>query len=389
MPATQQSSPAVRVSGFLAHLRFNGFLVGPEESIAVARFLALLDAPDSRATRLGLKTMLSGGRDEWERFDDLFDAYWFGRGIKQATLVEDQDQPPQKRPGASLWGRRLPVSGEAQGTALGQSAGEVEAEEGSDGLIASRRDSLERTDLRRLVSPQDIAEAEEIAARLARALRYRLSRRRKAARRGRGIDLRRTIRRSLPRGGEALDLARRRRPLKPVNLVVLVDVSGSMRVYSRFFLSFLRGLLGQDIVCDAYLFHTRLVRITEVFREQGVLRAVARLSLIAEGFGGGTRIAASLKTFNERYAQQAINSRSVVIIMSDGYDTDPPEALAAELARLKKRARRLVWLNPLIGWRDYEPTARGMAAAMPYIDHFARAHDLHSLAALEADLAAL
>jgi uncharacterized protein with von Willebrand factor type A (vWA) domain len=112
-----------------------------------------------------------------------------------------------------------------------------------------------------------------------------------------------------------------------------------------------------------------------------------RLSLIVEGFGGGTQIATALKTFNDRYAREALNSRSVVVIMSDGYDTDPPEMIAAELRRLKGRARRLIWLNPLLGWRDYAPVARAMAAAMPFIDCFAAAHSLASLAALEGEFA--
>jgi len=113
------------------------------------------------------------------------------------------------------------------------------------------------------------------------------------------------------------------------------------------------------------------------------------LSMIAEGFGGGTRIATSLKTFNDRYAKETLNTRSVVIVMSDGYDTDAPEALAIELERLKQRARRLVWLNPLLGWKDYAPVARAMTVALDYVDCFATAHSLASLALLEDELARL
>jgi uncharacterized protein with von Willebrand factor type A (vWA) domain len=116
---------------------------------------------------------------------------------------------------------------------------------------------------------------------------------------------------------------------------------------------------------------------------------MTKLSLMADGFGGGTRIATALKTFNDRYAKETLDSRSVVIVMSDGYDTDPPEALAVELKRLKRRAHRLVWLNPLLGWKNYEPVARAMAVALDYIDCFARAHSLASLAALEGELARL
>lgn len=220
-------------------------------------------------------------------------------------------------------------------------------------------------------------------------MRYRLSRRHMPACRGDTIDMRRTMRPNLSRGGEPIELRSKHRPERPVTLVVLLDVSGSMKAYSRYFLSFVHGLVGQWLEADAFLFHTRLVRVTDILRERDPSRAMGRLSLMTEGFGGGTRIAASLEHFNRRYAKETLNSRSVAIVMSDGYDTDPTAALTAELKCLKGRARRLVWLNPLLGWRNYTPVARAMAAALEYIDCFATAHSLASLAALEDEFARL
>jgi uncharacterized protein with von Willebrand factor type A (vWA) domain len=228
-----------------------------------------------------------------------------------------------------------------------------------------------------------------VAETLARAIRDRRSRRRKAARRGRQIDLRRVLRSSLARGGEPLDLPRRRRPDRPLRLVVLCDVSGSMTVYARVFLAFVKGLTDADTSADAFLFHTRLVRITPALRDRDSLRAADRLSLMAEGFGGGTDIAASLRAFNDSHAARAVGSRTVVLILSDGYCTAPPARLATELARLRRRARRIVWLNPLRGWRDYEPVAAGIAAALPFLDAHLPANTLDSLAALEPHFARL
>jgi uncharacterized protein with von Willebrand factor type A (vWA) domain len=162
-----------------------------------------------------------------------------------------------------------------------------------------------------------------------------------------------------------------------------------MKPYARTFLAFARGLAGAEIRVEIFLFRTRLARITEALRDADPGRAVDRLMLLSQGFGGGTRIAESLGAFNARYAKAVLDSRSIVVVMSDGYDTDPPEHLVRELERLKRRAPRLVWLNPLLGWRDYAPVARGMRAGMPFIDLFAAAATLADLAALEPELARL
>ena len=382
---------AARVSGFMTHLRRHGFAVGPLETELVLSVLAAEEFFDAAGVRLVLKTLLSGNREQWTRFDDLFDVYWLGRGLRvvaaaQAGGVRNRSARPE------IWDKVLPGEETTPVTSRAehpQGNGEGPAGRGAGRLIASRSDALSRTDLRTLVTPEEAAEAERIAERLARAIRYRLTRRRTPARRGKMIDLRRTIRRNLSRGGEPIELRRKHRPERPVKLVVLLDVSGSMSVYSRYFLNFVRGLIGGGLHADAFLFHTRLVHIANPLREQDRNVAMARLSLMADGFGGGTRIATSLKTFNDGYSKEALGSRSVIIVMSDGYDTDSPEALAVELRRLKRRAHRLVWLNPLLGWKGYAPVARAMAVALDYVDCFATAHSLASLAALEEQLARL
>jgi uncharacterized protein len=227
----------------------------------------------------------------------------------------------------------------------------------------------------------------ELAEILARKIRDRRSRRHRADRRGAMLDLRRIVRHSVSSDGEPFKLFCRRKPDRPVHIVVLLDVSGSMLVYSRVFLAFLKGLVSADQRTDAFLFHTRLANVSDALRDHDTLRAANRIALLAEGFGGGTRIAGNIARFNDQYASRIVNGRSVVIILSDGYDTDPPEAMDAALNRLKHRGCRIIWLNPLKGWKDYEPVARGMAAALPYLDLFAEANTLASLAALEPWLA--
>jgi uncharacterized protein with von Willebrand factor type A (vWA) domain len=374
--------PLEAVTGFTAHLRANGFRVGPAETFDALDLIDKVGLDDAATLRLALKTLLTGEREQWDRFDALFEAYWLRRG-----RVRDLARP---RPRPSGGHGRLPAIWQSTTGGAGEAGSRGDdAREAMNRIAASGREALTRTDLRHLLDPELIGEAERLAERLARAIVHRLSRRRLAARRGASLDIRRMIRRNLARGGEPVERVFRTRPDRPVRLVALVDVSGSMKVYSRFFLLFVRGLMARWLRTDAYLFHTRLARITSAFQDRDRLAAMGRLSLVADGFGGGTRIAGALATFNRLHAREAIDRRTVVVIMSDGYDTDEPEALARELGRLKSRARRIIWLNPLIGWKDYAPVARGMAAAMPHIDLFAAAHTLDGLAAIEGELARL
>ncbi|MEE8456255.1 MAG: VWA domain-containing protein [Limibaculum sp.] len=391
MPTTRfperASGPAERLAGFMAHLRLNGIKAGPHETGAALAALNAVAAAKPRQARLALKSVLATGRDGWSRFDELFDAYWFNAGRERAGTVPATRARPTGRP--ALWTGHLGEgSGQAASPGLPVAASDDEGTvsgKGTGRLVASRTEALMHRDVRELTDRQELTEAARIAERLARAIRDRRSRRRRAARRGDALDLRRIARRSLARGGEPIDLIRRRRPERPMRIVAILDVSGSMERYAGVFLAFLKGLIGADAKADAYLFHTRLIRVTEALRDRDPLRAAARLSLMAQGFGGGTRIAGSLAQFNDAHAKRAVNGRTVVLILSDGYDTDPAERLGAEMARLSRRARRIVWLNPLKGWRDYAPVARGIAAALPHIDAHLPASTLADLAALEAE----
>jgi uncharacterized protein with von Willebrand factor type A (vWA) domain len=265
--------------------------------------------------------------------------------------------------------------------------GDQSAERREHAAAASAAERLAVADMRHIVDPQEVAEVHALAERLAHRMRARLVRRERARRRGRRLDLRRTIHRNISHGGTPIDLVWRRRKVKPLRLVVLLDGSGSMELYTAFFVRFLHGVVDAFRESEAFVFHTRLAHVSASLRDRDVARAVDRLSLMAQGIGGGTRIGECLATFNRWHAKRVINARTAVVIVSDGYDTGAPERLAEEMRRLRRRCRRIIWLNPLIGWRDYAPEARGMQAALPHVDLFAPAHNLESLAALEPYLA--
>jgi uncharacterized protein with von Willebrand factor type A (vWA) domain len=386
--AGRDPGPAARVGGFIAHLRQNGLRLGVAEADIAISALTHVNAIVPDETRRALRAVCTGCKEESERFDALFDAYWMDAGrVKQkitsnpSTTVNDDVHSSRDAKGQDAG-----ASGSA--TAPDDGTGDAESD-GTGKLIATEIRNRSRKDLRDMVRPEEIAEAEHVARKLGAALRDRRSRRRVAARKGTRLHFRKTIRNSLATGGEPVRLIRKRRPDRTRKIVALCDVSGSMSVYAQVFLAFLAGLMRADTAADAYLFHTRLVRITEALRDKDAMRAIGRMSLMADGFGGGSKIGPSLGLFADTYARRFVDGRSVVLILSDGYDTAPPELIASALAKLKKRGCKIIWLNPLKGWRDYAPVAEGMAAALPHLDLFAPANTLADLAALERELLAL
>ena len=383
--AARDPGPAARVTGFIAHLRENGLRLGVAEADLAMAALTQVDAATEHDCRRALRSVCTGCKDEAERFDDLFDSFWLDAGRVKQKVIPKAKKNLSTDVHSSREGQGQEASSSGTATSPDGNDGDAESD-GTGKLIATQQRNLSRKDLRDLVRPEDIAEAEKIARQLGAALRDRRSRRRVAARKGDRLHFRKTIRQSLATGGEPLRLLRKRRPDRTRKIVALCDVSGSMSVYAQVFLAFLAGLMRADSDADAYLFHTRLVRITEALRDKDTMRAIGRMSLMADGFGGGSKIGPSIQRFADTYAKRFVDGRSVVLIFSDGYDTAQPDVLDHALTKLKKRGCKLVWLNPLKGWKDYAPVAGAMSAALPHIDLFKSANTLADLAALEPEL---
>jgi uncharacterized protein with von Willebrand factor type A (vWA) domain len=378
-----------RLAGFARTLRDNGYRVGLSETRDALQVLASPAALRPSSLKPALRSLFCATHSDWERFDEIFDAFWQGRDMRQRQILSGvpsaSHAPARKLAEAHVPQEALGLPDKIERRSDGD--GETQAEGRGRREGASRVENLAATDLRHVVDPEDIAATHALAARLARVMRARLVRRDQIRRRGRRIDLRRTIHRNVSHGGMPFELAWRRRKIKPLRLVVLLDASGSMSLYTAFFVRFLHGVVDAFREAEAFVFHTRLAHVSPSLRDRDVTRAVERLSLMAQGIGGGTKIGESLATFNRWHARRVINSRTALMIVSDGYDTGEPEELGEEMRRLRRRCKKIIWLNPLIGWRDYSPQARGMQAALPYVDLFAPAHNLESLAALEPYLA--
>lgn len=380
-----------RISAFAQLLRNHDFVAGLKENQDAATLVAKLDANRAATFRSALKALYCSRLSDWKQFDALFDSFWFAKGMKNLLKVS----------GSSAATTQPTLSEQSAKSGSGQEAGDLidqmsnesgsEAEDGSTGKSegASRGESLAQKDFRKIADPAELAKAHAAAESLAKALRTRLTRRETARSKGRRIDLRDTIRKNIGQGGVPVNLRWRDRKSKPLRLVVLLDASGSMEMYTAVFTRFIHGVLDSFKEAEAFVFHTRLAHVSSAMKEKNATRALERMSLMTQGVGGGTRIGESLGTFNKWHAKRVLNSRSCVMILSDGYDTGEPHTLSRELRRLRQRCRRIAWLNPMMGWQGYQPESQAMKAAMPYLDLFAPAHNLESLAKLEPYLARL
>jgi uncharacterized protein with von Willebrand factor type A (vWA) domain len=382
---------AGKLAAFLRTLRDNGFAVGLHEGRDAAALMVSGYAEKPGLLRSALKHLFSARKSDWEKFDGLFDAFWLGRRVRSRSITTGSTKAANSPSLKSLQNGRPEAGGGDAAMDQIPSADDAPEERAGEGRMegASRADNLAEIDFRKMADPGQIEQAHAAAARLAQAMRTRLTRRDLARRSGYRLDLRRTIHNNISHGGVPISLVKRRRKEKPLRLVMLLDASGSMSMYTGVFLRFIHGVLDEFREAEAFLFHTRLAHVSDAMKEKDAGRALDRLSIMAQGAGGGTKIGESLQTFNRWHAARVLHSRTVVMIVSDGYETGDAALLGREMAALAKRCRRIVWLNPMMAWEGYAPEAAGIKAALPYVDLYAPANTLKSLTELEPYLARL
>jgi uncharacterized protein len=370
MPQESKFRPGAIIVEFCRFGRANGLPVGVRETLDCLKAARAVGLTDREILKLALRAVLCSSKNDWDMFDGLFDRFWQeGR----AASSEEPKQPTDD------WGRPQSATVELIGA-----AGEVRAAD-DRGKAVSGATALER--LRRIdfsqVPRNDMPELERISQRLLRQMSLRLSRRLTTMSPRGPVNMRRTIRRSISRGGEPVYLSRKGRRRQRARLLILLDVSGSMNAYSLFLLRFAYALQKHFRRVNTFVFSTHLIDMTAMLRARDLPEALQALSQEPSGWSGGTKIGESLRDFNHRYGRRLLSPDRLVMILSDGWDTGEPEVVARELSVMRRRSRQLIWLNPLLGMEGYEPLTRGMAAALPYIDVFAAAHNLESLLKLE------
>lgn len=372
------SDLVVHLARFGEELRRGGVAVGLKDEIDAARALEVIDVGDHREVRLALRCAMKVPHRHWPLFDSLFFEMW--RTARSPGRSAQRSRPP--RPPRPWPGRSNPMEDLRRKLARADAQPRDEPPDpGPQRLGWSPRAVLRRKSFERCTD-DDLAELERLFKRLARRIATRRSRKMVPRPRGPVVDVRRSLRHSLARGGELVVLARRDRAVERPRVLVLCDTSGSMDPYARFFLAFVTALTKVVRDMEVFAFDTSLRRITSWIAGGDVAATMRRLAENAGDWSGGTRIGECLARFASQHLRNTVSGDTSVLIFSDGLDRGDTEALETALAAIRRRARRVLWLNPLMGYSGYRPEAKGMKAALPHVDALVPAHDLHSLESL-------
>jgi uncharacterized protein with von Willebrand factor type A (vWA) domain len=367
--------PVAAIGRFADYLRGHGFLIGLAELKGMLQAALALAPEHHRQLKQGWRGIASSSAQQWRQFPELFDAYWFPskvRGSTRSTNVPRKSRNLQQVVAqmhadmdAAAKGGQPPV-----GLDVTMASGDGHASEKAMGG-ASQVDPLHQ-DFRRWL-PDDIATLESCIARLGQRLRRKLIRKWCATHSHQRIDLPATLRQGLSTGGELLKLIMKRRDEMMPRIYVLIDVSTSMEAHASFFLRIGRAF-AQLLGARVFVFHTRLAEITPLLKRQSG-RVQQKIDAVTFGFGGGTRIASNLQNFLSLYARRQLGARDLVYVLSDGYDTDPPEETVRAIRAIRQRGASLYWLHPN---RDV-PASEAIQQSRELISGFLAVESLKSL----------
>jgi uncharacterized protein len=386
-PSIPKNSLAGAVVTFGRLLKENGFTVSTPSVMDALRGVSYVGVEDIHDLKTVLRATFTVRREESAMFDRLFKAFWLAGEIFEAP---PEDQTPKPGPGNV----DLDSSLAFEGIALAEEEidDSQELDTGSPRPrpyeMYSPQEILREQDFKEIPQGEDYRMARLIREIMAPLMR-RVGVRRKPVLSAASLDLRRLLRKNIRYGGEVFELPQFKPKRRIKKLVFLCDVSGSMNPYLRFMLRFIKEIQALPTKVETFVFATRLHRITHLMAHLPFPRAMRELGHTVRDWSGGTRIGECLQQFVSFRAGETLGSSTVVLIHSDGWDRGDPLLLADEMAKIHRRSYRVIWINPLMGGPSYEPTCRGMKAALPHVDSFLPAHNLVSLERLAGTLRGL
>ena len=357
-----------------------GVKVSLSQVIDASRSVEFVDIADKADFRALLRSNLISQKEDFPVFDMLFDHFWREQSYERVPMetVEIQGTPTES--GAQEGGDE---EGLEEAVAEAVAAENIPLENLDEFSVPtySPQELLNRKDFSEMGVEESRAIARAILL-IATKIATQISRRKKLGRKGNVVDPRWTMRKNMKYGGEIIDLVNRKRRIKKTRVVLLCDVSGSMDCYSRFLIQFMYGLQNELWGVETFVFSTSLSRITHLIRTKDIANALEKISGSILGWSGGTNIGRSLHTFNRNFAPSMVTHRTVVVVISDGWDRGDVSLLEREMQDLKRRCKKIIWLNPLLASENYEPLCKGMQAALPYLDLFLSVHNVNSLITL-------
>jgi uncharacterized protein with von Willebrand factor type A (vWA) domain len=363
----RQTSLSANIVQFCRFLRLKGFALGVEEETTALQALALINYSDRRQFALTLKSVCCRNRIQQENFDSLFNEYW--KELDRAVDASIKTSPKRVN---------KPPRGDASFKSLQAWMKGNRTEEIEETAAYSIQETLSQKDFSS-VPETDLAELTRSIRALSKKLAAQLSRRYQKSGNILLPDLRRTLRKNMRYGGELLQIAFRKRRRTRTRLVILCDVSQSMDLYTAFLLQFMFAFQQVYSRIETFAFGTSLQRVTAHLKQDDFKEALSRLGEQNSTWGGGTRIGESLQQFVTGYAPRLLNKHTIVIILSDGWDTGNIELVGESMKYIHARSKKVIWLNPLANSPVYQPSAAGMLAAMEHIDVFAPVNNLDSL----------
>ena len=368
-----------QITDFCRLLRHEGVNVSTTNQLSWCQSVQLIDIGEREAFYHTARTNLIASEADREKFDIAFNLFWrYPRPEFQAADSEGEAPEPSAL-------QDLSDASDAEETLEqwvdSEEAADEEGELDEDTIAYSVEDVLTRKDFSEFTT-EDMEKARDIVAKLAALLATKLSRRKVPGGKGSTIDFRRSWRKSLAHGGEPLELIRKQPKIKKTKILLLCDVSGSMDCYAKFLIQFIYGMQQELREVEVAVFSTHLTNITGLLRRKGLAEGLNEVANTVPDWSGGTKIGESLLEFYRQFAPAFSAYRSVVILISDGWDRGDTDVLRRSMEMLHQHAYRLIWLNPLLGSEGYQPICRGIRTALPYVDYFLPAHNLESLAQL-------